>query len=162
MLRKISIGWLSQRSGAYALKGIRISEADRSYDSSSTFREEDAKWLTNILGAEADVELSGNSRSERNTDGYPEWALNSRRETSSDAVPSLDLERAGATVLRHTLSRLVEACQSKNGDNGFRFVIDEANAALAATDAGTFYTVDEARTVLGKRSQGAGKTKSKA
>src|SRR5437660_10855389 len=120
MLRKISIGWLRQRSGSYALKGIRISEADRAYDSGSTFREEDAQWLTSILGAEADVELSSTNRGERTTDGYPDWALKSRRESTTDAVPSLDLERAGATVLRHTLSRLVDIAQSETGNNGSR------------------------------------------
>src|SRR5438128_2401821 len=137
MFRKISIGWLKQRSGSYALKGIKIREDNRTYDSTSTFREEDARWLTNVLGAEADVELSSNNRTERNPEGYPEWALKTRQENNSYAVPSLDWDRAGATILRHALSRLVEACETKDSSNGFRHLTNEANAAMLATDAGT-------------------------
>src|SRR5690242_15003706 len=108
MARKISIGWFKQRSGSYALKGITITEDNRAYDSMGTFRDEDARWLTKVLGAEADVELSGNKAGERTPEGYPEWALKTRLENSSDSAPSLDSERAGATFLRHFLSRMVE------------------------------------------------------
>ena len=46
MTRKISVSWFKQRSGWYALKGISILEDNHAYDSASTFREEDAKWVT--------------------------------------------------------------------------------------------------------------------
>src|SRR5438105_2523438 len=136
MPRKITIGWFKQRSGSYALKGITIREDDRAYDSTSTFREEDARWLTKVLGAEADVELSGNKAGERTPEGYPEWALKTRYEANSDPIAVLEWERAGATLLRHFLSRMVEAYDTKNGSDGFHRLTNEANAALLATDAG--------------------------
>jgi hypothetical protein len=160
MLRKISVGWFKQRSGSYALKGITISEDNRAYDSMSTFRDEDARWLTMVLGAEADVELSSNKAGERTPDGYPEWALKTRQENNSDPVAALDWERAGATLLRHFLSRMVEGYDTKNGSNEFYYLASEANAALLATDAGTHYTLDEAHTILDRRIQKLEKAKS--
>ncbi len=160
MPRKISIGWFKQRSGSYALKGITINEDNRAYDSTSTFRDEDARWLTKMLGATADIELSGNKAGERTPEGYPEWALKTGQEANSDPVPALDWERASATLLRHFLSRLVESSGTRNGSDGFQHLIDEANAALLSTDAGTHYTLDEARTILERRAQKPGKAKS--
>jgi len=161
MTRKVSIGWFRQRSGRYALKGITISENDRAYDSASTFREEDARWLTRVLGAEADVELAGGKLGERTADGYPEWALRVGQESSTDSVPPLDCERAGATLLRHYFTRLIEAHDKGNGSGGFQELANEANAALLATDAGTHYTLVEALTVLDRRGQKAGRTTAK-
>jgi hypothetical protein len=150
MLREISIGWFRQRSGSYALKGITISENDRGYDSMSTFRDEDARWLTKVLGARADVELSGNKLGERTPDGYPEWALRMGQETDNYviAAAALDWERASATLLRHLLSQIVEACDTENCSNRFQHLANEASAVLLATDAGTHYTLVEAHTIL--------------
>jgi hypothetical protein len=156
MPRKISIAWFKQRSGSYALKGITIREDNRAYDSMSTFRDEDARWLTMVLGAEADVVLSGNKRDERTPDGYPEWALKTRQEANGEAA-ALDSERAGAAVLRYFLCRMIEACDARNVSNGLQHLTDEANAALLATDTGTYYTLDEARTILARGGQKPGK-----
>src|SRR5438105_15215583 len=120
MVRKISIAWFKQRSGSYALKGITIREDNRAYDSMSTFRDEDARWLTKVLGAEADVELAGNKVGERTPDDSPEWALHMGQESTSDVVPPLEWERAGATLLRHFLSQFIEACDFENGSRGFQ------------------------------------------
>ena len=157
MVRKISIAWFKQRSGSYALKGITIREDNRAYDSMSTFRDEDARWLTKVLGAEADVELSGNKAGERTPEGYPEWALKTTQRTTSDEIAALDWERASATLLRHFLGQIVEACDASNDNDELRHLTDEAKAALLATDAGTYYTPDEARTILERRSQKSGK-----
>ena len=158
--RKVSIGWFKQRSGKYALKGITIRELDRAYDSASTFRDEDARWLTKVLGAEADVEIFGNGLGERLLDASPEWSLRMGQATNvpnSDFVQPLDLERAGATLLRHFLSRMVEVCDTENGRTGCQELANEARAALLSTDAGTFYTLDEARTILNRRGQKPGR-----
>lgn len=156
MVRKVSISWLKQRSGSYALKGIRISEDNRAYDSMSTFREEDAEWLTNLLGAGADIEVSGNNRSERSSSDSPEWALKVKQDSSSNAVPLLDCERAGATILRLYLSRMVEACATTSGTR-MQHLANEVNAALLAINAGKHYTPDEARTILERVSRSAEK-----
>jgi hypothetical protein len=163
MPRKVSIGWFRQNSGRYALKGITIHEQDRAYDSTSTFRDEDARWLTKVLGAEADVEFSGNGRGERIPEVTPEWAVHVGQATNvpySDFVQPLDWERAGAALLRHFLGRMVEACDIENGGAGCQELANEARAALLATDAGTFYTLNEARTMLDRRGQKPGRTKS--
>src|SRR6478672_5422624 len=115
MSRKISIGWFKQRSGAFALKGITVREGDRAYDSTSTFRDEDAKWLTGMLGAQPDVELSTNNAGLRTPDDYPEWALKTGEDPDSNGVPALDWERAKTALLRHVLGRMVEACDTQNG-----------------------------------------------
>lgn len=159
MTRKISIGWFMQRSGRYALKGVTINEDNRSYDSTSTFRDEDARWLTRMLGAEADVELASNKAGERTPEGYPEWAIKTGQETNVDVGSPLDWERASATLLRHFLVRVVEACATENGSAELQKLTEDANAALLATDAGTFYTLDEARTIIDRRGQKPGKTK---
>lgn len=160
MLRKISVGWFKQRSGSYALKGITISEDNREYDSMSTFREEDARWLTMVMGAEATVELSGNKAGERTPDGYPEWALETKQGNKRDTIQSLDLERAGATLLRHFLGQMVEACanDTRYSSNGFHHLTMGANAALRATDTGACYTLSEARIILDRYSEKPGKS----
>ena len=107
MYRKISIGWFKQKSGAYALKGITIREGDHAYDSTSTFRDEDAKWLTGMLGAQPDVELSTNNRGLRSPDDYPAWALKTGEEPESNGVPALDWERAKTTLLRDVLGSVL-------------------------------------------------------
>ena len=160
--RKVSIGWFRQRSGRYALKGITIRELDRSYDSTSTFRDEDARWLTRVLGAEADVELSGTGMGERLLDGAPEWAIHmgqGTNGTNSDFVQPLDRERAGATLLRHFLGRIIQACDTENGGAACQDLANEARTALLSTDAGTFYTLDEALTILNRQGQRSGKVK---
>jgi hypothetical protein len=160
MHRKVSIAWFRQRSGSYALKGITIRELDRAYDSMSTFRDEDARWLTKVLGAEADVELFGNRMGERLLDASPEWALHMGQGTNAtnrDFVQPLDRERAGATLLRHFLGRIIQACETENGGTAGQDLANEARAALLSTDAGTFYTVDEALTILNRQSQRPGK-----
>ena len=160
--RKVSIAWFRQRSGRYALKGITIRELDRAYDSMSTFRDEDARWLTKVLGAEADVELSGTGMGERLLDGAPEWAVRMGQEAnvpSSDFVQPLDLERAGATLLRHFLGRIIQSCDTENSRTACQELASEARTALLSTDAGTFYTLDEARTILNRQGQRPGKFK---
>ena len=161
MARKISIGWFKQKSGKYALKGITIFEDDHAYDCMSTFRDEDAKWLTRVLGADADVELSSNKAGERTPEGFPEWALKTGQENNTSLIPPLDLERASATILRHFLSQIVEAHNSKGSNGSLQPLLEEANAALLATDAGTYYTLLEANTILQKRDQKPGRAASK-
>ena len=75
MPKTVSIGWLKQKSGNFALKGITICEGERAYDSMCTFRDEDARWLTRMLGAQPNVELSGSGMAQRSSGDYPAWAL---------------------------------------------------------------------------------------
>jgi hypothetical protein len=152
MPRKISIGWFRQKSGRYALKGVTIVENDRAYDSTSTFRDEDARWLTDVLGAEADVELASNTAGERAPEGYPEWARSTGFEPNGEVISPLVWERASATVLRHFLGQMIATYQTENGRSGFQKLRNEANAALLATDAGTYYTLEQACAILGRRS----------
>jgi hypothetical protein len=161
MSRKVSIGWFRQRSGRYALKGITIQEGDQAYDSMNTFREEDARWLTKVLGAEADVELAGSKGEGRTTEGFPEWAITNGQAAVNDEAHPLEWERASATLLREQLAHMVHAIDSHNVGNGFRRLSDEANAVLLATDAGTHYTPAEARTILERREQNPKRTKGK-
>ena len=70
-----------------------------------------------------------------------------------DFLP-LDWERAGATFLRHALDQLIESCNTGNTGNvstRFQELVEGAKSALLTTDAGTYYTLDEARTVLDRR-----------
>ena len=155
MPRRISIGWLKQRSGNYALKGITIRENDVAYDSTNNFRDEDARWITKTLGAEASVESSEHRGGERIPADYPEWAL--RSETEDDGVLPIDRERAGATLFRHYLATIAEACRAGSGID-LKKLESELRDALAATDAGSYYTLSEARTIIRRRSPKAVKT----
>jgi hypothetical protein len=160
MPKTVSISWLRQKSGKYALKGITILEDARAYDSMGTFREEDAQWLTKMLGAQPDVEFSGDIRGRQPSDGYPGWAVHTAGQGSdNDDFPKLDWERAGATLLRHFLGRLIEESTADNDSTRFPNVVEEANAALLATDAGTYYSLDEAHTVLDRPRLKPAKTK---
>ena len=152
MSKTVSISWLKQKSGNYALKAITIRESARAYDSTSTFRDEDARWLTKMLGAEPRVELSGNGMGQRTSDDYPGWALDMEGHgADSDGGLPLDWERAGAALLRHYLGRLIDACDTDHASTRFQQLITETNAALMATDAGTYYNLDEAHSVLDRR-----------
>jgi hypothetical protein len=162
MPKTVSISWLKQKSGNYALKGIRIYEDARAYDSMNTFRDEDAKWLTKMLGAQPQVEVSGDIRGQQTSDDFPEWALHTAGQgPNSDDFPTLDWERASATLLRHFIGKLIEAYAADNDSASTRFqnVAEEANAALLATDAGTYYTLDEAHTVLDRPRPKSAKTR---
>lgn len=162
MYKTVTIGWLKQRSGRYALKGITVFEGACAYDSMSTFRDEDARWLTKMLGAEPRVELSSNGTGQRMSEEYPEWAHPTAEPVAGGHdLPPLDWERASATLLRHFLGRLIEEGANINGSAGFQELAQEANAVLLATDAGTHYTLDEARTVLGRRGQQPARAKSR-
>jgi hypothetical protein len=161
MPKTVSISWLKLKSGNYALKGIAIHEAARAYDSTSTFRDEDARWLTKMLGAQPHVELSGNGVGQRTSDDYPGWALDMEGHgADSDSGLPLDWERAGATLLRHSLGRLAAACDIDHASMRFQELIEEAKAALMATEVGTYYNLDEARTVLDRRSKKPARVKS--
>jgi len=163
MPKTVSISWLKQKSGNYALKGITIYKDARAYDSMSTFRDEDARWLTKMLGAQPHVELSGSGTSQRSSDDYPGWALDMEGQ-GGDSVGflPLDWERAGATFLRQVLDQLIEPCNTDNGSTRFEELVEEAKSALLTTDAGTYYTLDEARTVLDRRGQQAARIKRRA
>lgn len=151
MSRRISIGWFRQRSGRYALKGITISEGDLSYDAASTFREEDARWLTWMLGARANIEISGsNGNSMRSQEDYPEWARDTGMEFNGDVVTPLDRERAGAAIFRHLLVQLLEADCTEANSAARQKLANEAQAAFLATDSGTHYSLEHARTILDK------------
>src|SRR6476659_7915676 len=106
MPKTVSISWLKQKSGSYALKGIRIYKDARAYDSTGTFRDEDARWLTKMLAAQPHVELSGSGMAQRSSDDYPGWALDMEGQGAEDlGFLPLDWERAGATFLRHALDQ---------------------------------------------------------
>jgi hypothetical protein len=162
MTKTVSISWLKQKSGNYALKGITIHDEARSFDAMSTFRDEDARWLTKMLGARPHVELSGNGMGQRSSDDYPGWALEMEGQ-GTDGVDSLplDCERAGATFLRHVLAQLIEQCNTNNGSTRLQQLVEEAKFALSAVDAGTYYTPDEARTVIDRHDQQAARLKRK-
>ncbi|HYP39326.1 MAG TPA: hypothetical protein VEX13_03115 [Chloroflexia bacterium] len=160
MPKTVSISWLKQKSGNYALKGITIYEDARAYDAMSTFRDEDARWLTKMLGARPHIELSGNGVGQRSSDDYPGWALDMEGQgADSDNSLPLDCERAGATFLRHVLEQLIEPCNTGNESNRFQKLVEETKSALLTADAGTYYTLDEARTVLDRRGKQAAKIK---
>lgn len=154
MSKTVSISWLKQRSGNFALKGITIHEGARAYDSMGTFRDEDANWLTTMLGADPRVELSGSGTGQRSSEDYPGWALEMEEQGADSAndLP-LDKERAGATILRHVLSRIIEPCSVDNATPRFKALVEEARSALAATDAGMFYTPGEVRIIFERRAQ---------
>lgn len=152
MTKTVSISWLKQKSGNYALKGITIYKGARAYDSMSTFSDEDARWLTKVLGARPRVELSGSGTDQRSSDDYPGWALEMEEQgAESLGFLPLDWERAGATFLRHVLDQLIEPRHTGNGSTRFQELVKEVKSVLLATDAGTYYTLDEARTVLDRR-----------
>jgi hypothetical protein len=162
MTKTVSISWLKQRSGNYALKGITIHDDARAYDAMNSFRDEDARWLTKMLGARPHVEISGSGTGQRSSDDYPGWALDMEGQ-GADGVDSLplDQERAGATFLRHVLAQLIEPCNTNNGSTRLRELVEEAKSVLSAVDAGTYYTPDEARTVIDRRDQQAARLKRK-
>ena len=152
MTKTITISWLKQKSGNYALKGITISEDGRAYDSMSTFREADARWLTKMLGAQPRVELAGSGSGQRSSDDYPAWALDMEEHgADTGCLLPLDQERAGATLLRHVLAQLVVAGSTEHASMRFKELAEVASTALQATDAGTYYLLDEARAVLNRR-----------
>jgi hypothetical protein len=163
MSKRISIGWFRQKSGRYALKGITINEDNHAYDAMGTFREEDAKWLTRALDAHPDVEISGGRMGERTAGEYPEWANanNNQPQLHGDGTPPLDWERASATLLRHYLAQMIQLCDTDDGNVASRKLTAEASALLMATDAGTYYNLEEARAIVGRRAKkpGAGKIK---
>ena len=162
MPKTVSIGWLKQSSGNYALKGITIFEDGHAYDSGSTFRDEDARWLTKMLGAQPRVELSGSGIGQRSSDDLPSWSLDMKGQgADSDSTLPLDWERAGATFLRHVLAQLIEKGNTGQGSTRFQELIEEAKSALVTTDAGTYFTLDEARTVLDRRDKQAARIKKK-
>jgi len=162
MSKTISISWLKQKSGNFALKGITIYKDARAYDSMGTFRDEDARWLTKMLGAQPQVELSGRGLGQRTSDDYPGWALDMEGQGDDNAgsLP-LDLERAGATILRHLLDKLVEPCETGNVSARFEELVAQAKSALSTIDAGTYYTLDEATSVFDRRRQQTARTKKK-
>lgn len=147
MLRKVSIGWLKQKSGSFALKGITISEDNQSFDSSNTFREQDAEWLTTALNAQADVEFSGRREYSQTSEDYPKWAAMSRQGSGSDEVAPMALERANAALLRHLLSELA-AASSEEDTAKVQKLVRDADILLRSTDCGTYYSLDEALAVL--------------
>src|SRR5687768_11371150 len=136
MSKVITISWLKLNSGSYALKGIRIFENNHAYDSMTTFRDEDAKWLTEALGARSDVEISGAGLSAQVGEGYPEWARHTHQEPGTEAVPPLDWERASTSLLRHVLGQMVQACENGLATRGLEQLTKDAHAALLATEAG--------------------------
>jgi hypothetical protein len=127
-----------------------------------TFRDEDARWLTKMLCAQPNVELSGRGLGQRSSDDYPAWALD-MEEQGGDSLGflPLDWERAGATFLRNILDQLIEQSNTDNVSTPFQELVEEAKSALLTIDAGTYYTLDEARTVLDRRSQQAARIKRK-
>jgi hypothetical protein len=162
MPKTVSISWLKQRSGSYALKGITIYKDVRVYDSTATFRDEDARWVTKMLGAQPRIELSGIGMSQRSSDDYPGWALEmEERETDGVGSPALDRERAGATILRHSLDQLVERHITDNGDTLCNELVEGAKSALLVTNAGTYYTLEEAHSVLDRHERQAARFKKK-
>jgi len=163
MSRRITVGWLKQRSGWYALKGISIREDNQAYDSTSTFREEDAKWVTDVLGAEADIELANNRMGDRISTDYPEWAQDTRPDPSGDNITPLDWERAGAVLMRYYLDRMIGEPGTGTGDDSpdFQKLAQEAAAVLSATTAGTHFTTEQARAIISRRTQTLAKTKSR-
>jgi hypothetical protein len=161
MTRKISVSWFKQRSGWYALKGISILEDNHAYDSGSTFREEDAKWVTEVLGAQADIEMANNRMGDHIAANYPEWAQDTRPNANGDGITPLDCERAGAALLRHYLSRIVAECGTGDYSLDFRKLAQEADAALSATSSGMHFTPEQARAIVNRRAQTLAKTKSR-
>ena len=163
MTRKISVSWFKQRSGWYALKGISILEDNHAFDSSSTFREQDAKWVTDVLGAEAEIELANNRLGDRISTEYPEWAQDTRPDPNGDGITPLDCERAGAALLRHYLGRMVAECGTGTGDGSLDIqkLAQEADAVLSATSAGMHFTPEQARAIVNRRAQTLAKTKSR-
>jgi hypothetical protein len=165
MLRKVSISWYKQRSGSYALKGITITEDDHSYDSSTTFRDADAEWVTTSLNAEADVEVARTRGQEWNKDGYPEWAERKREASLVEANTPLALERANATLIRHFLSEIIKTTNNnvdtEEGKLKLQKLIQDANTLLRTTSSGTYYTVDEALAMLSKPENKPRATKSR-
>src|ERR1700724_3425264 len=133
MPKTVSISWLKQRSGNYALKGVTIFKDARAYDSMGTFRDEDARWLTKMLCAQPQVELSGRGLGQRSSDDYPAWALD-MEEQGADSLGflPLDWERAGATVMRQLLDKLIEPCDTDNVSTRFEELVKEAKSALLA------------------------------
>jgi hypothetical protein len=162
MPKTVSISWLKQKSGNFALKGITLYKDSRAYDSMGTFRDEDARWLTKMLCARPQVELSGRGLGQRTSDDYPGWAIDMEGQ-GDDKVGflPLDWERAGATVLRHVLGKLVDSRYTGNGSTRFQELVAEAKSALLTIDAGAFYTLDEAVSVLDRRRQQAARIKRK-
>jgi hypothetical protein len=159
MTRKVSIAWFRQNSGSYALKGITVREDERSYDSTHTFRDQDARWLTKVLGADADVELSGNISGDRTSTDYPDWAARTGQAPDNDDVLPLEAERAGAALLRDLLTQMLKACDIYKS-NGLKQLTEEATAVLLTTEAGTHYNAIEARTILERRGKKAAKSRS--
>lgn len=149
-LRPVTISWLKQRSGNYALKGIKITEGERAYDSSTAFREEDAAWLTSMLGADPDVEVSAAGSSTVPRDSAPEWARAvAANQRGTERVAPLELERARTTMLRQFLASLIAACSPDAEVKLDPSALAESAArVLQDTDTGTHYTLAEASAIL--------------
>ncbi|MDQ5825596.1 MAG: hypothetical protein M3441_15495 [Chloroflexota bacterium] len=153
MLRRVRISWFKQRSGSYALKGITIEEGERAYDSSVSFREQDAEWVTRTLQAQADVEVSGKKEFSQSNEDYPEWALNRGVVTEVEAVSPLERERANASVLRHLLREIMKQVGG-NGEGDpahLQKLMAQANAVLQTTATSTDYSLEEALAILTAR-----------
>jgi hypothetical protein len=161
MSKTITVGWFKQKSGMYALKGITIREGDRAYDSTSTFREADAEWLTKTLGANPDVELSSNRMGPSTSEDNPEWAAHMGRGAASDGISPLDWEQAGAALLRHFLAQLIEMSDHEECSIEMKKLASQAGAALLANDAGTHCTLNQARAILDSRAPKPGKSNSR-
>lgn len=153
MLRKVSISWFKQKSGLYALKGITIEEGERAYDSSTSFREEDANWVTTTLNAEAHVELSGQKEFAQRGEDYPDWSRNKGQITEIDAISPIERERANAAVLRHLLREIMRLTGSDTDEDRVQVqkLFNQANAVLQSTAAATDYSLDEALAILTTR-----------
>jgi hypothetical protein len=153
MLRRVRISWFKQRSGSYALKGITVEEGERAYDSSVSFREQDAEWVTRTLQAQADVEVSGKKEFSQSSEDYPEWALNRGLVTEVETVTPIERERANATVLRHLLREIMKQVSGDTeGDPAqLQKLIAQANAVLQTTATSTDYSLEEALAILTAR-----------
>jgi hypothetical protein len=165
MQKTITISWLKLNSGSYALKGIRIYVNNHAYDSTTTFRDEDAQWLTDVLGARSDVEFSSSNAggyASTTPEAYPEWARRVQQEPEGEAVHPLDWERASTTLLRHVLAQLVETCENGGDAASMEQVTKEAKAALLATQTPvSHYSLHEARNIIEKPAQKLAKVKGK-
>lgn len=145
----VTVSWLKQRSGNYALKGIRITEDQMSFDSSTSFREEDAVWVTSMLGARADVEALGASSSTPMLENTLLSARDVGLAQNNQTIVPLELERANATLLRHFLDQLIAACDPEaDATLDCKSIAESASKALQATDVGTHYTLREAHAIL--------------
>src|SRR5689334_20397177 len=147
-VRRITIAWFKQNSGSYALKGIRVEENGHSYDSSITFRDTDAEWVTRALGAEAEIEFPGYYGATRSPQDYPKWAHDTEPAAKQTHEELLQTERAEASLLRFRLRQLIQACESDFAGTALARQLDEARKVLLETEEGTYYEAAEAVVIL--------------